>query len=131
MAQQAVETILIRQLAGYLSVPVLVMDTTGTVTYYNEPAERILGVRFEETGRVSPEEAKRLVEIGPAPETPDDGVPLMEIALRERRPVHGRRTLLRRTDGARLAVEVTAFPLIGQGGAMLGAVAMFWERSAP
>jgi PAS domain-containing protein len=130
MAQQAVETILVRQLAGYLSIPVLVMDTTGTVTYYNEPAERLLGVRFEETGRVSPEEAKRLVEIGPLPGTPDDERAPMEIALAERRPAHGRRIVLRRADGARLEVEVTGFPLLGQGGAMLGAVAMFWERTA-
>lgn len=131
MAQQTVEMILMRQLAGYLSVPVLVIDTTGTVIYYNEPAERILGVRFEETGRIGPEEAKRLVEVGPAPETPEDGDPLMETVLRERRPVHGRRTLLRRTDGMRLRVEATAFPLFGQGDRMLGAVVMFWERSTP
>ena len=50
MAQQSVEMILVRQLASYLFVPVLVVDTTGTVVFYNEPAERILGVRFEETG---------------------------------------------------------------------------------
>jgi hypothetical protein len=50
MAQQPVEMILVRQLAGYLFVPVLVVDTTRTVVFYNDPAERILGVRFEETG---------------------------------------------------------------------------------
>src|SRR6185503_10561993 len=45
--QQSVEMILARQLTGYLSVPVLLVDTAGTVIFYNEPAERILGVRFE------------------------------------------------------------------------------------
>src|SRR5262249_20492003 len=55
-AQQSVEMILVRQLASYLFVPVLVFDTTGTVIFYNEPAERILGVRFEETGRIDREE---------------------------------------------------------------------------
>ena len=49
-APQSVEMILVRQLASYLSVPVLVVDTTGTVVFYNEPAARIIGVRFEETG---------------------------------------------------------------------------------
>jgi hypothetical protein len=34
----------------------------------------------------------------------------------------------RRSDGVRLQVEITAFPLIGQGSALLGAVVMFWER---
>ena len=35
-------------------MPVLVVDTTGTVVFYNESAERILGVRFDETGRIGP-----------------------------------------------------------------------------
>jgi PAS domain-containing protein len=67
MPQQAVEMILVRQLAGYLYVPVLVLDTTGTVVFYNEPAERILGVRFEETGRIDPEEVDRLVDLSEDP----------------------------------------------------------------
>jgi PAS domain-containing protein len=126
MAQQPVEMILIRQLAGYLSVPVLVMDAAGTVVFYNEPAERILGVRFEETGRISPEEADRLIELGddPAARPEDVGRPAAT-ALQERRPAHARRWLLR------LQVEVTAFPLIGQEERLLGAVAMFWERQGP
>src|SRR5436309_13312267 len=59
-AQQSVEMILVRQLAGYLFVPVLVVDTTGTVVFYNEPAERTLGARFQETGRSGPDDTARL-----------------------------------------------------------------------
>src|SRR5262245_64814167 len=66
-AQHPVEMILVRQLASYLFVPVLVFDTTGTVVFYNEPAERILGVRFEETRRIDREEADRLVELSDDP----------------------------------------------------------------
>jgi PAS domain-containing protein len=129
MAQQPVETILVRQLAGYLSVPVLVVDPTETVIFYNEPAERILGLRFEETGRISPEEADRLVEMSDDPATVAEGVIRpMVVALRERRPAHARRWVRRREDGVRLQVEITAFPLIGQEDALLGAVVMFWER---
>ena len=50
MAQQSVEMILMRQLSGYLFVPVLIVDADGTVVFYNEPAEAILGRRFEATG---------------------------------------------------------------------------------
>ncbi|HEY7365207.1 MAG TPA: PAS domain-containing protein [Methylomirabilota bacterium] len=130
--QQPVEMILVRHLAGYLFVPVLVMDTTGTVIFYNEPAERILGVRFEETGRIDPEEADRLVELS---DDPDDGSedprrPLL-IALQQRRPAHARRWLLRRSDRVRLQVELTAFPIIDQEERLLGAVAMFWEHQGP
>jgi PAS domain-containing protein len=132
MAQQPVEMILVRQLAGYLSVPVLVVDPTGTVVFYNEPAERILGMRFEETGRISPEDADRLVELSedPAAGPEDAGLPLA-IALAERRPAHAHRWLLRRGDRVRLQVEVTAFPLMGQEGKLLGGVVMFWERQGP
>jgi hypothetical protein len=99
------------------------------VIFYNEPAERILGLRFEETGRISPEEADRLVEMSDDPAATAEGVVLpMLVALRERRPAHSRRWLRRRGDRVRLQVEVTAFPLIGQDDALLGAVVMFWER---
>jgi PAS domain-containing protein len=132
MAQHPVEIILARQLAGYLSVPVVLVDTIGTVIFYNEPAERILGVRFEETGPIDRKEADHLIELSddPAAESSDTGRPL-EIALEERRPAHAHRLMLRRTDRVRLQIEITAFPLIGQEGKLLGAVAMFWERPGP
>ena len=132
MTQQSVEIILVRQLAGYLFVPVLVVDTTGTVIFYNEPAERILGVRFEETGRIGPEEADRLIELSddPAAGPDDEGRPILT-ALQQRRPAHARRWLLRRGDRVRLQVELTAFPVIDQDERLLGAVAMFWERQGP
>jgi len=132
MAQHPVELILTRQLADCLSVPVVLMDTAGTVIFYNEPAERILGIRFEETGPIDRKEADRLIELSddPAAEPWDAGRPL-EIALGERRPAHAHRLMLRRTDRVRLQVEITAFPLIGQDGKLLGAVAMFWERPGP
>jgi PAS domain-containing protein len=46
-------------------------------------------------------------------------------ALRERRPVHDS-ILYQRPDGERFDVTVTAIPLIGQGGKILGAAAIFW-----
>ena len=132
MAQQSVEMILVRQLASYLFVPVLVVDTTGTVVFYNEPAERILGVRFEETGRIGPEEVERLIELSDDPAAgPDEAGRPMATALQQRRPAHARRWLLRRGDRVRLQVEVTAFPVIDQEDRLLGAVAMFWERLGP
>ena len=132
MSQHSVEMILVRQLAGYLFVPVLVVDTAGTVIFYNEPAERILGVRFEETGRIDREEADRLIELSDDPTAgPDDtGRPLLT-ALQQRRPVHAHRWLLRRGDRVRLQVEITAFPIIDQEERLLGAMAMFGERHGP
>jgi PAS domain-containing protein len=131
-AQQSVEMILVRQLASYLFVPVLVVDTTGTVIFYNEPAERILGVRFEETGRIDREEAERLVEQSHDPtEGPEDLDRPLDTALQQRRPVHARRWLLRRADRVRLQVELTAFPIIDHEERLLGAMVMFWEHHGP
>jgi PAS domain-containing protein len=132
MAQQPVELILARQLAGYLSVPALVLDPAGVVLFYNEPAERMLGVRFDETGRLDLAEVDRLIDVSddPAAEPEDGGRPLLT-ALQERRPAHARRWVLRRADRVRLQVELTAFPLIGHEARLLGAVAMFWERQGP
>lgn len=132
MSQQPVEMILARQLTGYLSIPVILVDTAGTAIFYNEPAERILGVRFEETGRIEREEADRLVELTDDPgANPEGAVHPLEVALQERRPAHAQRLVLRRSDRVRLQIEVTAYPLIGQEGKLLGAVAMFWERPGP
>src|SRR6185503_4696493 len=51
-----IQIILARQLAGYLSVPLFLVDPTGILLFYNEPAETILGRRFEETGAMPAEE---------------------------------------------------------------------------
>ena len=45
-----IQIILTRQLAGYLSVPLFLVDPKGDLLFYNEPAEAILGRRFDETG---------------------------------------------------------------------------------
>ena len=44
------------------------------------------------------------------------------------RNLDGYRAWLRGLDGTRRHVEVTAFPLVGQAGRFLGAVALFWEK---
>jgi hypothetical protein len=89
-------------------------------------------VRFEETGRIDPEEAERLVELSDDPNaSPEDVKRPLLIALQQRRPAHARRWLLRRSDRVRLQVELTAFPIIDQEERLLGAVAMFWEHLGP
>jgi PAS domain S-box-containing protein len=131
MPPKDVEVILTRQLASYLATPVFIVDPQGTLLFYNEPAERILGLRFDETGEMSAAEWSRAF-------TPEDeqGAPLpteampLNIALARGEPVHGR-LHIRGLDGARRWIEVTAFPLVGQTPRPLGAVAIFWEIPAP
>lgn len=131
MPQYPIELILTRQLASQLAMPVFIVDAGGVLVFYNEPAERILGRRFEETGAMAAEEwaegftPRDLTGRAISPES----VPLM-IALREHRPVHT--TLhIHGFDGVDRRIEATAFPVIGLGDRHVGAVAIFWETPAP
>lgn len=127
MVEREIEVILTRQLSGYLAIPVFIVDPRGTLLFYNEPAEIILGRRFEETGEMGAEEWSTIFgaldEEGKS--LPPEELPLM-IALSERRPAH-RSIIIRGLDGVQREIEITAFPLIGTAGRDLGAVAMFWE----
>ena len=127
MAQQEIEMILVRQLASYLAMPIFVVDPEGTLVFYNEPAEPLLGRRFEEAGEMSLSEWSTIFEF-----TDEAGVPLapkelpLTIALAERRPAH-RALWARGLDNVRRHIETTCFPLVGQAQRYLGAIAIFWE----
>jgi len=127
MPQQPIELILTRQWASYLAVPVWVMGENGHLVYYNEPAEEVLGRRFDEAGEMPAEELATIFQT-----TAEDGSPLpsealpANIALLERRPAHLRHRF-RSLDGLWRVVDVAALPIEGQGGRFLGVVAIFWE----
>src|SRR5262249_29973338 len=127
MPQKPVELILLRQLASHLSIPMFVIDAEGTLLFYNEPAEGMLGRRFDEAGEMRLAAWSTMFQ--PTAETgnrpPPERLPLV-IALRERRHVH-RVIRITGLDGVRKMIEVTAFPIEGQGGRHLGAVAAFWN----
>ena len=130
MPQQAIEVILMRQLAGYLAMPIFLVDPAGDLLFYNEPAEVLLGHRYEETGEMPLVKWAQIFE-----PTSEDGSPLspealpLVIALRQQRAAH-LAFQIRGLDGVPRKIEVTAFPLEGQGGRRLGAVAIFWEVGA-
>lgn len=127
--QHEIEVILMRHLASYLVMPIFIVDGVGTLVYYNEPAEAILGRRFEETGAMPMQEWSTIFvptdELGAV--LPPESLPL-SIALAERRPAH-RRFWIRGLDGVLRLIEVAAFPLIGQSDRFLGGVAIFWEAA--
>jgi len=128
MSQKAVELILMRQLASSLAMPIFLVDPAGTLLFYNEPAEELLGSRYDETGEMSAGEWSSLfAPIG------EDGSPLpgealpLSIALHKHRAAH-LPFWIRGLDGVSRKIGATAFPLEGQGGRQLGAVGIFWEE---
>jgi PAS domain-containing protein len=124
-----IQIILARQLAGYLNVPLFLVDPKGNLLFYNEPAEMILGQRFDETGEMPAEvwsTAFAPEDDGGNPISPNE-LPLM-IAIAKQRPAY-RRFFIRGLDGCLRDVEVTAIPIVGLDGEFLGAAALFWEVS--
>ena len=128
MPQKDVGLILMRQLASGLAVPMLLSDENGDLLFFNEPAELLLGQRFDDVGELHLEERQRIFAFRDSQGAPlsVEQTPLV-VALKERRPVH-RRVWMRGFDAIDREIEVTAFPLLGAGGHLIGAVAMFWAR---
>ncbi len=130
MSAKEIEMILARHLASYLAIPIFIVDPAGTLIYYNERAEGILGKRYEETGEMRAEEWSSVFT-----PTDEQGAPLppdqlpLRIVLRTRQPAHGT-FWIRGLDGVPRHIEVTAFPLMGQADRYLGGIALFWETDA-
>ena len=124
---KAIQIILARQLASCVAMPILLVDAEGTLIFYNEPAEAIMNQRFEETGEIPAEEWNRLVTVVDEdrnPVLPEDWP--MRVARLQRRPVS--RTLWTRSgDREWRHLQVTAVPLVGEGGHLLGVMSLFWE----
>ena len=122
-----IQIILIRQLAGYLSVPLFLVDPKGDLLFYNEPAEVILGRRFDETGAMPAEIWSSIftpVDEEGQPISPED-LPLI-ISLGTRRPAH-KRFHIQGMNGVRRRIDVVSVPIVGLQGEFLGAAALFWE----
>lgn len=129
MAQHEVELILVRQLASYLTLPMIVVNAAGTLIFFNEPAEPLLGRRFDETDELPLAEWSAVHAPADAAGKilPSSARPLL-VALGQHRPASGV-LQLRSLTGETHEVEVTAFPLVGQGGRELGAVALLWPMA--
>lgn len=127
MSQKPIELILMRQLASSLAMPTFLVDAEGTLAFYNEPAEQLLGMRFDETGEMPVSGWSTVwqpAEANGSP-LPAERLPLA-IAIAERRPARGD-LWIHALDGTRRHIEVTALPLVRATGQLLGAVAIFWE----
>lgn len=121
--------ILARGLASSIATPMFLVDPEGTLVYFNEPAESILGQSYAEAGELSSDEWSTMFY----PEDPGSGEKLkpedlpLAVALSEHRPAH-RALAITGRDDVRRTIAVTAFPLFARTDEVVGAVAIFWEE---
>ncbi|WP_121356370.1 PAS domain-containing protein [Flavisolibacter nicotianae] len=123
----AIELILNRQIADCLAIPVFITDTEGNLLFYNEPAEEILGKRYEDTGEMAVDEwstvFKNKDENGEV--LPPAELPLVK-TLTNQQPYH-KTFWIESLQGRAERISVTSYPIIGRSGKFLGAVAIFWR----
>lgn len=121
--------ILARGLASAIATPWFLVDPDGTLVYYNESAEAILGKTYAEAGALKPDEWGTMFQ----PVEPESGkviapadLPLSR-ALQQRVPAHGRLQITG-LDQEKRHIAVTAFPLFARTDELVGALAIFWEE---
>jgi len=107
------------------------LDAAGTLVYFNDAAEQLIGRPFAEVGEITAGEFGEVLQLSDAA-----GAPLRRrdtpagIAFFERRPAHC--TLMATGyDGVRRLVDATAYPLFGAAEEMHGVVNVFWLAAAP
>jgi PAS domain-containing protein len=119
--------ILARELAANLATPMFLIDAAGTLVFYNEAAELMLGKTFAEMGEITADEFGAMLDLA---ET--DGTPLRRrdspagVAFFQRAPSH-KRVVATTLDGKRTTFEATAYPLFGRTEEMHGVLTVFWE----
>ncbi|MEP6616830.1 MAG: PAS domain-containing protein [Ginsengibacter sp.] len=122
-----IEIILNRQLADCVAIPVFITDQSGNLLFYNEPAEEILGKRYEDTGEMSVDEWSTAFKNHNEDGTPfpPDELPLVK-TLKNQLPYHNT-FWIQSLQGKSEKISVTSYPIIGRAGKFLGAVAIFWR----
>lgn len=130
VAQRPLELILARNLLTNISTPAFLVDNRGGLVFYNEAAESLLGMPFQQARNMDPEEWR--ARFGPF-DSARVRIPFAEepttIALREGRPVHAP-LYIRSADGEIQHIEVSAFPLATNEEAT-GVIGIFWRTEEP
>ncbi len=123
--------ILARELGSNLATPMFLIDSAGTLVFYNEAAELLIGRPFAEIGELP------ALDFGDELGLSDsDGSPLRRrdtpagIEFFERRPAH-KLVMATGYDGVRRHVEATAYPLLGATDDLHGVLTVFWEVREP
>jgi hypothetical protein len=129
-APRSLPLILARELSANLATPMFLLDGSGTLVYFNDGAELMLGRTYAELGAVTADEFGAMLQLADV-----DGTPLRRrdspagVAFINREPSH-RRLVASTLDGRRETFECTAYPLFGKEDQMHGVLAVFWKATS-
>lgn len=126
-SNRALPLILAREFAANVATPFAVLDEEGTLVFFNERAEEIIGESPAELGELTEEEWRARFSVERQDGTPVAGEDTPSaIARRERRPAHGTHVYTS-LDGTRRTLSVTATPILGHVDELVGVMVLFWE----
>lgn len=130
MSSREIEVILSRQLADSLSTSVFIVDPDGNLIFYNERAEDLLGLRYEETGVMPVSEWSSIFtpKDDEGNVLPPEELPLVR-TIAKQKPDHGE-FWIKSLKGKNHKISVTSFPIMGKPNRFLGAIAIFWKIKA-
>lgn len=127
MPQNNIELILFRQFAYYLAFPIFIMDVDGDIIFYNEPVEKLFGLKLSETGEISASEWETIF-------VPQDknGVPIKKedlplfISHNEQRLAYNQFYIKNILNEIK-HIELFTLPVINQSNIYIGLVVFFQE----
>jgi PAS domain S-box-containing protein len=125
--QRSLPLILAREFAANVATPFLVIDAEGTLVYFNERAEQIIGGTAAELGDMEERDWRQRFHVKRTDGTPvESSETPTAIARRERRPVQDV-LVYTRLDGSTRTLSVTASPILGHLDQLEGVFCVMWE----
>lgn len=128
MPAHEIEIILSRQLADCLTVPVFLVDPEGTLIFYNVPAEKILGKKYQDTGPMPIDDwgTSFFPHDEDGKDIPPEELPLVQ-TIQKQVPAH-KTFWIKSLNGKSTKISVTSIPIIGRSNNFSGAMAIFWDN---
>jgi PAS domain-containing protein len=125
-SQKPLELILARNLLTSVSTPAFLVARDGSLLFYNEAAGALLGVPFEQTGKMEPGEWT--TAFGPF-DSDGNAIDVEELpltmALRDGRPAHASFTI-RNVRGDEHQIAASGMPIVSAEHGNSGAIIIFW-----
>ncbi len=125
MANYPVEFILARQLAEYMSTPIAIVDYDGKIIYYNEPAEYILGKKFNESGEIEYREWDNRFYLEHDRSAPMQVLDIPFISALSNRIILQGEYWMRNFEEVDQKVLIICVPIVGMGHRELGTIVYF------